>query len=722
MTGPLGGESLGDAYINVHADTSDVEGDLDKGLAKAGKDSEPGADKVGKDLGTHIGDSVEKEVARHGPDIAHTLGKEVEKEVVDVAPNFRYNVRGKNGRFVKQTAEGIASEVEDAFARSVSSSGIFGKIGQAVSDAIGSGFNVPGKSPLIVALVPVIGAIVGLVGALLQAINAVAATLTTIPALFAAIGLQAGVLVLAFKGVGTAISGAFAATNADELAKALVDLTPAAKAFVVSLLPLKNLFSDLKQVTQENFFKALGDSVTKVINNVEPLLRRSFGDLATALGGSVAAILAAFSGPEFHDFIATVIPATTEWIKSFGPAFAQFLIGLINLGTAATPFLSLLGKLLNAGLASLGKNLTDLSNDKGFTDWLARMYKTLLTLGPLVKSVFNFIVTFLDQLDKAGGKALITSLTSLLVQLTNFFASEIGLRALNETIGIAIALMYVLVLSAEAVIFLFASIDAFIAWFVNTAVPAVIKAFDWFGITVANIVKTILIGLAVGVLGFIALLDWLGISIANIIKAIGGFFADFAAFIWHWVLSTRQSIVDFFENLWRSINDGKGRLLLAVTQLPGQIRDALGNLGRLLLNAGHDLIQGLIDGINNAIPALRSVLGFITRLLPDWKGPEDKDKKILKPAGEAVMAGFGAGILAGAQDIQAMLADFTSGLGGVAVSQPSTHILFGAGAMQLNFQGALPTANQAMAIGQAVGTGVNSQLAARDTRLAVRTL
>lgn len=692
MTGPLHGDSVGDAYINVHADTSAVDGDLERGLAKAGDGAEPTADKVGKDLGGRIGDSVEKEVGKHGPSIAHTLGKEIEKEVVDVAPNFRYNVRGKDGRFVKKTAQGIADEVEEAFSRSTASGGIFSKIGQAINDAIGASFNISGKSPLIVGLIPVIGTIVGLVGALLQAINAVAATLTTIPALIAGIGLQAGVLLLAFHGIGEAVAGAFAAKNAKELNEALVNLAPSAKTFVKSLLPLKGIFDQLQYAAQQNFFKALGTSVTDVLNNIELPIRRAVVQLSTALGGAFKDILAAFAGPSFKTFLNTVIPATIQWVETFGPAFGTFLLGLIRLGTAATPLLSALGKLLNSGLTYLGDELTKLAKDPAFTKWLGSMLGTLKALGPLIQAAFGFIVTFLDTLNKAGGKELINTLTDVLNMLSKFLASEAGLRSINELIGIAIASIYTLAFVAEGILFLMASVQAFISWLINIAFPAIVD-----------------------------FLDWLGLGAQAIVEAIGRWFADLGVAIWHWVLDTRKRIVDFFEGLWTSINDGKGRLLLAVQKLPGEIKDALGDLGQLLLNAGKNVINGLINGIKSVIPNLRNVLSDITNLLPDWKGPEQKDRKILKPAGQAVMQGFGEGLAVGATDIKNMLGDFTDGLG-VGLNANTTHILFGAGAVAVNFRGALPTQDQASTAGAAVGAGINSQLAARNTRLAVRTL
>lgn len=51
----------------------------------------------------------------------------------------------------------------------------------------------------------------------------------------------------------------------------------------------------------------------------------------------------------------------------------------------------------------------------------------------------------------------------------------------------------------------------------------------------------------------------------------------------------------------------------------------------------------------------------------------------------------------------------------------SSSIIFGAGAIQVNFMGAAPTEEEAHRTGAAVGRGIQDQLARRNTRLAVRT-
>jgi hypothetical protein len=79
-------------------------------------------------------------------------------------------------------------------------------------------------------------------------------------------------------------------------------------------------------------------------------------------------------------------------------------------------------------------------------------------------------------------------------------------------------------------------------------------------------------------------------------------------------------------------------------------------------------------------------------------------------AGQKTMERFAEGIRMEIPAIQA------------ASNEATSNIIFGRDSIRVAFEGALPTEQQAQQTGAAVGAGINGQLAARNTRLAVRTL
>lgn len=106
-----------------------------------------------------------------------------------------------------------------------------------------------------------------------------------------------------------------------------------------------------------------------------------------------------------------------------------------------------------------------------------------------------------------------------------------------------------------------------------------------------------------------------------------------------------------------------GELVDAILQwfkdLPGKILDAIGDLSRILFNAGKDIIQGLLDGIGSMIGSLSRKFGEITSMIPDLKGPAVVDRVLLQPAGQMIMGGLIAGIDDGEGLLRKKLTDVT---------------------------------------------------------------
>ena len=100
--------------------------------------------------------------------------------------------------------------------------------------------------------------------------------------------------------------------------------------------------------------------------------------------------------------------------------------------------------------------------------------------------------------------------------------------------------------------------------------------------------------------------------------------------------------------------------------LPGRIVSAVGNLGGLLVSAGRSVIDGLIAGVQSAIPGLSGVLHAVTSLIPSWKGPMDVDRLLLYPNGQAIMGGLIKGIGDTVPALHSQLAGITGSISGAA--------------------------------------------------------
>lgn len=670
----------GDSFIGVHADTDPYEREADRGIRKASEHiDDTTAKKAGKDLGDTISRSMGDELEKSGPELAQRVEKGL------AGKRVRWKVKtvvDKDNNVVRRVVEETFQEIEDAFNSASRPGGFFSKLSQGVADAVGAGFNISGKSPLIALLVPVIGAIVGLVLAAVQAANALVAVLAAAPALLVAIGLQVGVLFAAFHGLGDAIQGAFAAKNAKELNEAIKDLTPSAQKFVRELLPLKDLFRQLRIDAQEGFFKALGSVVPQIQAALGHVLGFGFRDLATALGGVARQFALVLASPEMVQFLDLLFKSTTAFVKQFGPSFVSFFDGIIRLSIAVMPFLSGLTDLITLVFDQWAGALKTLSKDPGFQKWLHDMVLTLFAVTDFFSSVIDFIAAFAGALNAAGGLKLIDELSKNFALMAQFLASPAGVKAMEGLITVTIFLLRVFVALFIALVDLLAIIQL-----VVDGIGLLVDAIGWF---ISNF----------------------GTATVDYFKRLGQAVLDFFALLGRlW-----DELKKVFDNAKSAIIDSISNAVNTVKGLPDRILAAVAGFGSLLFNAGRNLLDGLINGIKSKFGGLRSIIENAAQVVRDfWP---------FSPAKMGPLSGSGDPMIAGqktmqrfAEGIKMQIPDLRS-----VSNEATSNIVFGRDAVRVTFEGALPTTEQAQQTGSAVGAGINGQLAARNTRLAVRTM
>jgi hypothetical protein len=687
---------IGEVRVEVRGDTSKVDPDIEKGLRAAADDADPELKRIGRDFGDAIGESMEKELQKHGPDIAHAVERGTSKNPAKVDWNLDTD-RNTIQREVASLGRNIEREV-----RTLSGGGgkgPFGAIGGAIADAVGAGFNISGRSPLIAVLVPLFGAIAELVIGAIQAINALSAALFIIPGAIAAIILQVGTLFIAFQGVGTAIQGAFAAKNADELKKAIEGLTPSTQAFVKSLLPLKDFFKTLHDIVQENFFYNFGNSITAVAKTLGPVLTQNLGDLAAALGGFARGVVTFFADPAFLYFIRLIIPATVRWLESFGPALNKFLFGLTQIGIYLTPFFEWVGSSLTSSLASLGDWLNRLSSDPEFLQWLEEMKVTFGALGKVIDSVAFFLFALVRAVNRAGGNGVLEDIANQLNAIGLFLSTDLGTKAIEGLIHVVELLAFsftFLILGALALLTAFELILEFLRH----------GLWPWLTDVITNTIPEFFHSVG-GFLTF--LLGVIGTVVSEYVKALGQAFVDLGL----WIL---KSLTDIGGWISTHVARWVGAVVDFFGSIPNRFWNALGDMYGLLKDAGARMIQGLIDGIISMYHRLgQAAHDAAAVFLSFWP---------LSPAKEGPLSGAGDPMFAGQKLIDRLVTgmEMEQPALAAATNNMASTVVFGPNSVQAVFNGQLPSNNQAMALGGALGGGIASRLAARDTRLAVRAM
>lgn len=196
--------------------------------------------------------------------------------------------------------------------------------------------------------------------------------------------------------------------------------------------------------------------------------------------------------------------------------------------------------------------------------------------------------------------------------------------------------------------------------------------------------------------GLATVLGWLGGAIGGLVGAVGGmvFAVGIAAAVvvgsavyiaTHW-----RETTDFLRNAWMNIQNvartvwanvagaihsaataGANAVRTAVDNMMGFIRSIPGRAGAIasgfggvLVGAGRAIIQGLWDGMQAVWGSVTSWLSGLADIIPDWKGPMEKDRKILIPTGRVIMEGLGAGMRQGwDEDVTPFLRSATADTG-----------------------------------------------------------
>ena len=603
------GEAVGEVVANLRISDDFVVADTEKALHEAGAASEPkrAAKDIGEEWGRVSSESFGRRLGREGPTIARELEQGLRGRRIRL-PDIDGNETGR--RWSRSLGTGLAT--------AVAGSSFFNNIGRTISDAIGAGFNVSGRSPLITLILPIIGAIVALVLAAVHGLHALIALLYAVPNILFAIGVQAGVLLLVFQGVGQAITAAFQAKNAQELKEALKGLNPQLAYFVKTLLPIKDIFKNLQGIAQTNFFGAFdfGGS-NPIIDLLKGLtsLPRVIAQVANQFGYLFRSIFEFFASPLFNQFFRKMGDSIVRFLKGFETGLGNLLLGLTNFGVALIPFADKVGAGFNDMLSTIGGWLTKLSNDKDFLAWLDRAIGVLGLLLDLGYAIVQFFMTLAQVLDETGtGDQLLIQLKEFIQILSFLMQTEGGKKAIEGLVHAALILTAAFVGLVIIVGFVLASLESFFEWLRYTAWPWLEENVPKIGAIFLALIDNIF-----GIVGkiftlFPQLLIWIGTKIAEGLK-------------WLW-----DKIVEFFKSIPTSI-----------------LRIASG-WGSLLFEAGKNIIQGLINGIKERASGIGNVIsGVVSKIVsffphsPAKEGPMSGQGDPYY-SGQAIVGRLSAGI------------------------------------------------------------------------------
>ncbi|TCC19964.1 hypothetical protein [Kribbella sindirgiensis] len=429
----------------------------------------------------------------------------------------------------------------------------------------------------------------------------------------------------------------------------------------------------------ELLFRGLDAGINGILPALAPL-SRALGGVATLIGRMAQAIgpvlgqaftiladlVANLTGP--LGFLAeTLAGVLSKALTAVAPIIGALAQGLISMAPGINAVVESLGTFLVGALTTLGPLLGQL----------------LETLGQLLGAYLQGMAPVIDVLGQA-----ILQLVEPIAQLVQGFLSAVQvviplLPALGELNAAVLQLVLAFLPLVTTILQEFADLSAKVAPAIAPAIPMIAEIVEWLTKFILKLVEFIapivqfgammirtFAAIDLAILGFVfkaiaSLVTLFTQMVSLAISAGKGFVGA--------IKGAYDKVTGFFSTLAGvvaghlakfvlAVKTKIGEAVTAVQELPGKVKAAVGNMGTALVAAGASVIDGFIAGIKSKIPGVQGVLNGITSNLPSWKGPPEKDSKILTPAGQKVINGFIVGIKSKIPELRGALQSLTNAL------------------------------------------------------------
>lgn len=372
--------------------------------------------------------------------------------------------------------------------------------------------------------------------------------------------------------------------------------------------------------------------------------------------------------------------ALVQAISEAGPAMIEQgknLMASLGIGLSDSSPLNGLG-------AKLTSNLQPVIN--GIKTGLGFLPELFQTVSQSVMGVVDIIAGGLAKLDFSGIGNLISAYIPALTSGFQTFSSIVGpavQMVVDSFVGLWNAIQPVLSILATALMPIFNIVASFLGGVFKGVLLGVAGTFDILKVVIEFL--TPVFSALVSVLNFISpvlqkIAEWVGVAIglfANLGQA-GNGLKTMMKSAWENIsnaISTAQTIVyGSISHILRVFNSLKagGNSLKAVLQTAwrlitssissavGKITGYIGNIKNLfnslkninLFDAGKSIMNGFLKGLKSVWKAITGFIGGIAGWIKSHKGPISYDRKLLIPAGNAIIGGLNKSMVESFKDVK----------------------------------------------------------------------
>jgi hypothetical protein len=300
---------------------------------------------------------------------------------------------------------------------------IAARFGAALSAAMGS-VSIGRMGFLVAGVAGLVSEGVQLAAALEPALQAIG----LLPAVATVAAASITTLVVAFKGMGDALSAA-ASGDAEELAEAMEKLSPAAQSVVKEFAALMPRLSEVRRAVQQAFFEQLTGDLTRLGDALIGPVQRGMTATASAAGRMASGLVDVLTQTRSAGAIEEIFGSTARAFDQMTGPMQTFTTGMLDWIRATLPAFDQLVASLGSGTTRFGEFLSRAAASGQAMAWVNEAITTISQLGRAAFSAGRVVGTIFDAANAAGGTYL-TNLNDALIATRQFLAIGEGRTAL----------------------------------------------------------------------------------------------------------------------------------------------------------------------------------------------------------------------------------------------------------------------------------------------------
>lgn len=565
----------------------------------------------------------------------------------------------------------------------------------ALRTSQGLGILVASSAALGVALNALAPIVVGVATAAAQIAPAAAIGVSGM----ATMQLAAGTLKLAMVGVEDAITSAFdPEVKPEDLAEQMKRLAPEARKFVEELVDMRKELRDIQQRVQNNFFRGFDDALKELSGSVGPAFTRALDQSSRSLNRMALGAADAADTLGDNGTLGRALDSSTASMQALERVPGQIVLGLGQLAAAAGPSMERLARAVRSKADEISGRLSAAFESGRLEDAIDKAVDTIAQFGRSVGNILSGLGNIFRGLTSDGGGLFDTleKISEAFEKLTASREFQSILTELSSTADVLVA--NVLPLLREAFAQLAPVIEELgppVRDFIKQVGPELIPVLKELGPILVDIAKILRDQMPFAIEFTKAALQALSLILnlfhrllSNVVapavrlvaRILNSEYVDAIAAASRLTFDKIQVIVRKFEDFRSTVSraiglakDNLGSFTVAVanfagnifqaignvirifTDMPGQIRRAVGNLGGLLLDAGRQAVQGFINGLLQKLAELESVArkiaDVVRRGVTATLGIFSPSRVFIE-IGENTVAGFVKGLEKSLPDLQ----------------------------------------------------------------------